>query len=329
MTATTPRGFLQRPAGRLCRYLGIAIALSLLGGVASAAAAGRSQIQLAQSALERQDSVHLAQAAPDANTKTVQPAGQLVPPPDAAKGSQPPVAIEKSHLPRDLSPWGMFVAADIVVQAVMIGLALASIAVWTVWLAKVVELWLGRRALRSGLAEIRERHSLEEAEANLGNRRRLTLAFLYTARSEWALAETVSHAGIKERVASRLSEIEAAAARSMRGGMGLMASVGATAPFVGLFGTVWGIMNSFIGISKAQTTNLAIVAPGIAEALLATAMGLVAAIPAVILYNQLTRSIAGYRALLRENASEVERILSRELDLRTSAGARPRARAAE
>jgi biopolymer transport protein ExbB len=102
----------------------------------------------------------------------------------------------------------------------------------------------------------------------------------------------------------------------MRGGTGLLATVGATAPFVGLFGTVWGIMNSFIGISKAHTTNLAVVAPGIAEALLATAIGLVAAIPAVILYNQLARAVAGYRALVRENASEVQRILSRELDLR-------------
>jgi biopolymer transport protein ExbB len=287
-------------------------------------------IQLAQSFVERQDIVQLAQAAPDANIKTVQPAEQPVPAPDAAKGPQPPVAIEKSHLPRDLSPWGMFVAADIVVQGVMVGLVLASIAVWTVWLAKLVELWLGRRALRSGLAEIRERRSLEEAEASLGGRRRLTLAFLYTARSEWALAETnYQPVGIKERVASRLAEIEAAAARSMRGGMGLMASVGATAPFVGLFGTVWGIMNSFIGISKAQTTNLAIVAPGIAEALLATAMGLVAAIPAVILYNQLTRSIASYRALLRENAAEVERILSRELDRRIRSETRPLTRAAE
>jgi biopolymer transport protein ExbB len=199
-----------------------------------------------------------------------------------------------------------------------------------VWLAKLVELWLGRRALRAGLTEIRERRSLQDAEASLGNRRRLTLAFLYTARSELALADNVVQpAGLKERVATRLAEIESAAARAMRGGMGLMASVGATAPFVGLFGTVWGIMNSFIGISKAQTTNLAIVAPGIAEALLATAMGLVAAIPAVILYNQLSRSIAGYRALLRENAAEVERILSRELDLRLEAAIRPRARAAE
>ena len=84
----------------------------------------------------------------------------------------------------------------------------------------------------------------------------------------------------------------------MNKGTGLLATIGSTAPFVGLFGTVWGIMNSFIGISKAQTTNLAVVAPGIAEALLATAIGLFAAIPAVIIYNQFARWIGGYKGLL-------------------------------
>ena len=97
-------------------------------------------------------------------------------------------------------------------------------------------------------------------------------------------------------------------------GTGLLATIGATAPFVGLFGTVWGIMNSFIGISKPHTTNLAVVAPGIAEALLATALGLVAAIPAVVIYNMFSRSIAGYRALHADAAAEVMRLVSRDLD---------------
>ena len=99
-------------------------------------------------------------------------------------------------------------------------------------------------------------------------------------------------------------------------GTGLLAIVGSTAPFIGLFGTVWGIMNSFIGISEAQTTNLAVVAPGIAEALLATAIGLVAAIPAVIVYNIFARSIAGYAQLLADAASGVEQLVSLHLDLR-------------
>jgi biopolymer transport protein ExbB len=97
-------------------------------------------------------------------------------------------------------------------------------------------------------------------------------------------------------------------------GTGVLASIGATAPFVGLFGTVWGIMNSFIGISRAHTTNLAVVAPGIAEALLATALGLVAAIPAVVMYNLLARWTAGYRAQHADASAAVLRLVSRDLD---------------
>ena len=97
-------------------------------------------------------------------------------------------------------------------------------------------------------------------------------------------------------------------------GTGILATVGATAPFVGLFGTVWGIMNSFIGISKQHTTNLAVVAPGIAEALLATALGLVAAIPAVVMYNMFARWISGYRALHADASAEILRLISRDLD---------------
>jgi biopolymer transport protein ExbB len=95
---------------------------------------------------------------------------------------------------------------------------------------------------------------------------------------------------------------------------GVLATIGATAPFIGLFGTVWGIMNSFIGISKSHTTNLAVVAPGIAEALLATALGLVAAIPAVVMYNTFARWIATYRALQADASAEVLRLVSRDLD---------------
>ena len=107
---------------------------------------------------------------------------------------------------------------------------------------------------------------------------------------------------------------QAHAGRLMTRGTGLLATIGATAPFVGLFGTVWGIMNSFIGISKQHTTNLAVVAPGIAEALLATALGLAAAIPAVVIYNMFSRAIAGYRALCGDGAAEVLRLAGRDLD---------------
>ena len=120
--------------------------------------------------------------------------------------------------------------------------------------------------------------------------------------------------GVKERIAAQLERIEAAAGRKISRGTGVLATIGATAPFVGLFGTVWGIMNSFIGISKAHTTNLAVVAPGIAEALLATALGLVAAIPAVVIYNVLRARIAGLSRALGDAAAEILRLVSRDLD---------------
>ena len=122
-------------------------------------------------------------------------------------------------------------------------------------------------------------------------------------------------AGIKERAASRFSDVVRTEARAATPGHGeLIATIGATAPFVGLFGTVWGIMNSFIGISKTQTTNLAVVAPGIAEALLATAVGLAAAIPAVIIYNHFSRATKGYMDLVGRGSGAVGRLLLRDLD---------------
>ncbi|MGE0024069.1 MAG: tonB-system energizer ExbB, partial [Hyphomicrobium sp.] len=223
--------------------------------------------------------------------------------------------IDASHLPRDLSPWSMFMSADIVVKAVMIGLAFASVVTWTVWLAKTLELTWARRRLARAFSDIHAASSLAEAVQRLGGRKSIVLSLIERAALELHLSSDVSDkAGIKERIASRLDGLTAAAGRDMTRGTGVLATIGSTAPFVGLFGTVWGIMNSFIGISEAQTTNLAIVAPGIAEALLATAIGLVAAIPAVIIYNQFARQIAGYRAMIAEASAEVMRLVSRDLD---------------
>jgi biopolymer transport protein ExbB len=223
--------------------------------------------------------------------------------------------VGSSQLPRDLSPWSMFWTADIVVQAVIVGLAFASVVTWTVWLAKSIELYLARRRLSRDLVAISNERSLTDAFARVGNNKGLLPALIREALVELRLSSDIGDkAGIKERVASRLARLEVAAGRGMNRGTGLLATIGATAPFVGLFGTVWGIMNSFVGISKAQTTNLAIVAPGIAEALLATAVGLFAAIPAVIIYNQFARSIGAYRSLSGDAAAEVLRLVSRDLD---------------
>jgi biopolymer transport protein ExbB len=236
---------------------------------------------------------------------------------------------EAGDLPHDLSPWGMFLAADSLVKAVLIGLVVASATTWLVWLAKSVELALARRRARKLLVSLASARSLAEAAQQIGQSGGPVRRLVDAAKGELELSDlAMDMNGIKERIASRLQRIESNGGRAMMRGTGLLATIGATSPFVGLFGTVWGIMNSFIGISKSQTTNLAVVAPGIAEALLATAFGLAAAIPAVVIYNVFSRKIADYRALLGDAAAEVHRLVSRDLDRAVSAR-RPSLRAAE
>nr|WP_247887349.1 tonB-system energizer ExbB [Azospirillum sp. SYSU D00513] len=224
-------------------------------------------------------------------------------------------------IPHDLTPWGMFMAASPVVQAVMIGLVLASVATWTVFLAKSLELASAKRRLRAGLEALEEARSLSQAAQAVGFDKGATAALVRAAVAEAKLsADAPSKDGLKERVASRLERIEAAAGRRMQRGTGILATIGSTGPFVGLFGTVWGIMTSFIGISQAQTTNLAVVAPGIAEALLATGIGLIAAIPAVVIYNGFARAIGGYRAMLADASAAILRHVSRDMDYGRESG---------
>jgi biopolymer transport protein ExbB len=223
--------------------------------------------------------------------------------------------IGTATLPRDLTPWGMFLNADPIVKGVLIGLVLASVVTWTVWLAKTIEIFLARRRVRSALTILPGAASLSNGDERLSSTKNEIGRFLAAAVTELRLSPNpLERDGIKERIASRLERLEASFSRRISRGTGVLATIGSTAPFVGLFGTVWGIMNSFIGISKAHTTNLAVVAPGIAEALLATAFGLAAAIPAVMIYNVFARSTAGYRALLGDGAAEVLRLVSRDLD---------------
>jgi biopolymer transport protein ExbB len=216
---------------------------------------------------------------------------------------------------RELSPWSMFLSADLLVKAVMISLAFASFVTWTILLAKSVQLFLARRRLRKALYRIETAGTLSEAQLAAGRKNNPLSALMVAAMQELRISvESSANGGIQARAASRFTEIQRAEARVARQGMGTLATIGSTAPFVGLFGTVWGIMNSFIGISKAQTTNLAVVAPGIAEALLATAIGLAAAIPAVIIYNHFSRATKAYVELVGRAAGLIGRLLSRELD---------------
>ena len=234
-------------------------------------------------------------------------------------------ATDAALLPRNLSPWNMFVSADLVVQAVMVGLAFASLVTWTIWLAKTIEVRRKTRIARRRLNLLETDTVLARAEQETRGGKDAVAQIIQSAAREASLSCGHFDDGLKERVALRLERVEAAMSRQIARGTGVLATIGATAPFVGLFGTVWGIMNSFIGISEAHTTNLAVVAPGIAEALLATALGLVAAIPAVVIYNHLTRTIAAHRAMLGDASAMVLLLISREGDR----GAFRLARAAE
>jgi biopolymer transport protein ExbB len=240
-------------------------------------------------------------------------------PPDAAaqnseSGATGVPSVGRAQLPEDLSPWGMFLNADIIVKGVIIGLAFASLVTWTVFVAKSFELAGARREVRRGLRILNKSATLAQAHDQLRNGTSAVARLMQSAAQEIRLSSNLRGDGLKERIAWELERIEAAVSRRTSRGTGVLATIGSTAPFVGLFGTVWGIMNSFIGISQAHTTNLAVVAPGIAQALLATALGLVAAIPAVMIYNVLARSTAHYRALLGDASAQVMRLVSRDLD---------------
>ncbi|MDB6453941.1 tonB-system energizer ExbB [Falsirhodobacter sp. 20TX0035] len=264
---------------------------------------------------------------PAAETPVDAPAAEATPTPEAqaqnapAPAAEAPVPAAEPILPaHDLSVMGMYRQADWVVKAVMLLLLAACFATWTVFLFKTVLFAGAKSRLRHSSRQIREGVTLASVAKALDGRRDPASFMVHAAldelrRSDAAL-DVAGVAGVKERVRSIVERIEAQAGRRMRKGTGILASVGSVGPFVGLFGTVWGIMNAFIGIAESNTTNLAVVAPGIAEALLATAIGLVAAIPAVVIYNTFARRIAGYKQALGDAGAGVERLLSRDLDFR-------------
>ena len=252
------------------------------------------------------------------------PAAALAPAPAQRIPAQAAPEAAPEAAPR-LSPIEMFHDADIVVQSVMAGLIGASVLIWAIWLGKLLQLAAAKGKLRRAQRHLGAQGA-DLASVKLG---RVPLMMLACARAEVAASHGLPNAGTMERVASELSSVELSAQRRLQSGVALIGTVAATAPFIGLFGTVWGIMNSFIGIAATKTTSLAVVAPGIAEALLATGIGLVAAIPAVIFYNHLARSLAAHRALLAEVARKIAVQTSRDLDRADLAPAGPRALAAE
>jgi biopolymer transport protein ExbB len=285
-----------------------------------AAAAAAFLIAIAFAQPIRAQSAPTAPAAPNATApaapSVVSPATPA-PAPPAAAPNQPLAgepAVSNAELPQDLSPWGMFEDADLLVKIVLIGLAIASLVTWTVWLAKTLELRTARNEVRHDLRILNNSATLAQAHEQLRDGTSPVSLLMQAAGQEIRLSANLRAEGLKERIAWQLERIELAVSRKISRGTGVLATIGSTAPFVGLFGTVWGIMNSFIGISNSHTTNLAVVAPGIAQALLATALGLVAAIPAVMIYNVLARQTAHYRAYLGDASAQVMRLVSRDLD---------------
>ncbi|WP_332060203.1 MotA/TolQ/ExbB proton channel family protein [Bartonella sp. CB74] len=254
----------------------------------------------------------------------------------------------------DLSPFSMFMAADWVVKAVIVTLLVASVMSWTIAFVKIVEITLAKRRARYELRLALHAQTLTRLAASLKESKGAGVGFLKEVLKEVYLSaqqitplgiedpcgrqyesmdineDIISNEeifrygevvrdineGVKERVHLLLSRCLLAATRRVACGSAVLATIGAIAPFVGLFATVWGIMNAFIGIAESQTTRLDVVAPGIAEALLATAIGLFVAIPAVVMYNSLMRALSGYRNDLGDIVAAIERLLSRELDKR-------------
>jgi len=222
----------------------------------------------------------------------------------------------------NLSIWGLFVRADLVVKTVILALMLASFWSWAIIFDKVIRM----RRLDRQTTEFEDNFwsggSLDDLYDRAGNRPQHPMAAVFgAAMREWRRSISKGRAGtggIQESLQQRIERVmQVAVAREMERlerYMIFLASVGSTAPFVGLFGTVWGIMNSFQSIGATHNTSLSVVAPGIAEALFATALGLVAAIPAVIAYNKLSSDLGRYSNRLESFSGEFSAILSRQLE---------------
>jgi biopolymer transport protein ExbB len=230
------------------------------------------------------------------------------------------VATPSTDLNAATSPAALIERADDVVKAVVACLALASVVTWTVFLAKGADILSSRRRVDAGLRALGSASSLSSALPDLQRIGGPVATSALEAKHELDLSSGLAAAGAKERVAFEIARLAAASNARLGRGVGVLATIGATAPFVGLFGTVWGVMNSFSGIARNHATSLAVVAPGIAQALLATAAGLAAAIPAVVIYNLFSRMIAGHRAALGQASLLIQRLVSRDLDRRSQEG---------
>lgn len=223
----------------------------------------------------------------------------------------------------NLSAWSLFIEADFVVKVVMIALIFASFWCWAIIFDKVVRLRKLRRRANAFEDEFWSGGSLEDLYDRLGPRELDPMGSIFaSAMREWRRASAMgpgrerNTASLQQRIERVMDITLGREMERLERQMIFLASVGSSAPFIGLFGTVWGIMNAFTSIAASKNTSLAVVAPGIAEALFATALGLVAAIPAVIAYNKLSSDLDQYEGRLEAFAGEFTAILSRQLEER-------------
>ena len=217
-----------------------------------------------------------------------------------------------------MSPLNLFLQADAVVKAVMLGLLLASIWTWAIIFTHSIRLRRINRGTDNYEREFWAANDIDAFHTKRGSDKLPIAVVMSAALDEWRRStrtKSVDRAGTRERLASRMNAAVAAELDRLSDRLNILATVGAVAPFVGLFGTVWGIMRSFTAIAGANNTSLAVVAPGIAEALFATAIGLFAAIPAVIAYNRLTHGLDRLEAKLSRFADRFHATLSRELEV--------------
>jgi biopolymer transport protein TolQ len=219
--------------------------------------------------------------------------------------------------PTGLDPVELFLQADIIVQAVMVGLILASVWVWMIIVSFSLKIGKLGAASRDYETEFWEGESTDKALSKQQRREIPSARVAAAGLDEWRKSTAkapIDRSGTRERIAAVMESQIAEEADNLSARLNFLATTGSVAPFVGLFGTVWGIMGSFFQIGAQQSASLAVVAPGIAEALFATAIGLFAAIPAVIAYNRFSNQVNLFEARLQRFADKVHAGLSRELD---------------
>lgn len=304
---------------RVAAAAGLMLGLTMMVSVAMAQPAPAPATQPASGATPAQPGAAPATdpaAAPagEPAPPAIGPDGLPIAPADGAAPATPPAEAAAPEEPKvDITPVSMFIGATIVVQVVIVLLVLWSVVTWAIMISKL-SYFSGLNGTSNRLLNaFRSAGSVQDAgKAAARNFKNNPLGKMaIAAADELAAGKKGSASG---RVAQRMAIVQAEVGEELSSGMGIFATVGSIGAFVGLFGTVWGIMNSFIGIAQTQTTNLAVVAPGIAEALFATAFGLFAAVPAVIFYNMFARRIGAYQTRMDNFANEVSVRVARETE---------------